>query len=91
MLLESPGRIRVVSGSPVHSTRPAVDPLFASAASAFGSPVVGVVLSGRGKDGAIGLRPQMPAAAFAEDSPEVLPIAQLARRVAEFCSGMKSA
>jgi hypothetical protein len=35
--------------------------------------------------------PQMPAAAFAEDSPEVLPIAQLARRVAEFCSGMKSA
>jgi two-component system chemotaxis response regulator CheB len=110
MLLESPGRIRVVSGSPVHSTRPAVDPLFASAASAFGSRVVGVVLSGRGKDGAIGLRlirnhgglalvqdpveapvPQMPAAAFAEDSPEVLPIAQLARRVAEFCSGMKSA
>jgi hypothetical protein len=27
---------------------------------------------------------QMPAAAFAQDDPEVLPIAQLARRVAEF-------
>ena len=104
MVLESPGRIRVVSGSPVHNTRPAIDPLFASAAATFGSRVVGVVLSGRGKDGASGLQviknhgglalvqdpveapvPQMPAAAFAEDDPEVLPIAQLARRVAEFC------
>jgi two-component system chemotaxis response regulator CheB len=35
MLLEAPGRIRVVR-SPVHNTRPAVDPLFASAAVTFG-------------------------------------------------------
>jgi two-component system chemotaxis response regulator CheB len=108
MLLESPGRIRVVNGSPVHNTRPAVDPLFASAAATFGSRVVGVVLSGKGKDGATGLRliknhgglalvqdpveapvPQMPAAAFAADDPEVLPIDRLARRVAEFCAGLK--
>jgi two-component system chemotaxis response regulator CheB len=32
MLLEAPGRIRVVRGEPVHNTRPAVDPLFTSAA-----------------------------------------------------------
>jgi two-component system chemotaxis response regulator CheB len=110
MLLEPPGRIRVVRGSPIHNTRPAVDPLFASAAATFGPRVVGVVLSGRGKDGADGLRtiknhgglalvqdpveapePQMPAAAFAHDDPEVLPIDRLARRVAEFCAGMKAA
>jgi two-component system chemotaxis response regulator CheB len=108
MLLEAPGRIRVVR-SPVHNTRPAVDPLFASAAVTFGPRVVGVILSGRGKDGADGLRtiknhggvalvqdpveapePQMPAEAFAHDSPEVLPIDRLARRVAEFCKSVKT-
>jgi two-component system, chemotaxis family, protein-glutamate methylesterase/glutaminase len=56
VLLEGPGRIRLDRGSKVHNTRPAVDPLFASAAAAFGRRVVGVVLGGRSKDGATGLR-----------------------------------
>ncbi len=56
MLLESPACIRLDRGSKVHNTRPAVDPLFTSAAKTFGRRVVGVVLSGRGKDGASGLR-----------------------------------
>jgi hypothetical protein len=33
------------------------------------------------------LEPEMPAAAFALDDPEVLPIEELSRRVFQFCSG----
>lgn len=47
--------IRLNQGPKVHSTRPAADPLFVSAANAHGNRVVGVVLSGDGSDGAAGL------------------------------------
>ncbi len=55
MLLE-PGRIRLSHGPKVHYTRPAADPLFISAAKAYGEQVMGVVLSGGDGDGATGLR-----------------------------------
>ncbi len=43
-------------GPKVHHTRPAADPLFMSAALAYGKRVVGIVLSGGGEDGARGLK-----------------------------------
>ncbi|MCJ2100677.1 chemotaxis protein CheB [Methylobacterium sp. E-046] len=49
------GMIRLDHGAKVHFTRPAADPLFVSAAEAYGERVVGIVLSGYGGDGADGL------------------------------------
>jgi two-component system chemotaxis response regulator CheB len=50
------GRIALDGGAKEHGTRPAVDPLFTSAALAYGRRVVGVVLTGGGHDGMQGLR-----------------------------------
>ena len=48
--------VRFDRGPHIHHCRPSVDVLFHSAAQAFGSSVVGVLLTGMGRDGADGLR-----------------------------------
>ena len=49
------GRVGLDHGAKEHFTRPAVDPLFISAARAYGNRVVAVVLTGGGHDGMQGL------------------------------------
>jgi two-component system, chemotaxis family, protein-glutamate methylesterase/glutaminase len=54
-LILTKGGLKIDRGAKEHFTRPAVDPLFRSAAAAYGSRVTGVLLTGGGDDGVRGL------------------------------------
>ncbi|WP_262297917.1 chemotaxis protein CheB [Microvirga sesbaniae] len=78
-LLLTQGRIKLGRGPRENMARPAIDPLFRSAAAAYGSRVIGIILSGLLNDGASGLEAvkrcggvaivQDPAEAAADEMP----------------------
>ena len=54
-MVVDPDHIWLNQSAKIHASRPAIDPLFVSAATFHGKRVVGVILSGSGTDGADGL------------------------------------
>jgi two-component system, chemotaxis family, protein-glutamate methylesterase/glutaminase len=79
-LLVEPGQLRLSRGPRENLSRPAIDPLFRSAAQVYGPATVGVILTGDLDDGAAGLETirrlggvtivQDPDDAFAPSMPE---------------------
>lgn len=56
LLVEIERTLALSSDEPVKYSRPSIDVLFESAADAFGSGLIGIVLTGANDDGAVGLR-----------------------------------
>jgi len=56
LLLDKELLLRLDHGPKLHFLRPAIDPLFTSAAMHYGSRVIGLILTGGGSDGTVGLK-----------------------------------
>ncbi len=55
-MLVSDGKIALNSSAFVHFTRPSIDLLFESVAADFGDRAIGVILTGTGRDGSMGIK-----------------------------------
>lgn len=73
-LIVEDGRMRLTQAQPEHHNRPAIDPLFRSAALAYGPRAIAVVLSGRLDDGTAGLHTvkQLGGTAVVQDPDDAL-------------------
>ena len=73
-LIVEPGCLRVTGGPRENRFRPAIDPLFRSAAQIYGPAAIGVILTGNLQDGTEGLRAvkQLGGLAIVQDEKDAL-------------------
>ena len=55
LMVVSTGHLHVTKGAQENRSRPAIDPMFRSAAVAFGNRVIGIILTGYLDEGTVGL------------------------------------
>lgn len=90
LLVESDRRLSLSADEPVLHSRPSIDVLFESAADAYGSGLVGVVLTGANSDGAAGLRAVCDAGgAGVVQSPDEAYVATMPRAALAACPAAK--
>ena len=88
-LLVEPGRLRLWCGPRENRARPAIDPLFRSAADAYGARAVGVVLTGALDDGIFGLEAIKRAGGIAVvQDPEEAPYPSMPQSALDYVSGV---
>jgi two-component system chemotaxis response regulator CheB len=56
MIVGNDKKVHLNTQPTVHGVRPAVDPMMETASEVYGSESIGVLLTGMGKDGAIGMK-----------------------------------
>ena len=90
-LLLEPGTLRVTRGPKENRFRPAIDPLFRSAAQVYGPGAIGIVMTGRMDDGTAGLAAikQLGGIAIVQDPKEALwpsmPASALRHVAVDYC------
>ena len=90
-LLIEPNRVRVTRGPKENRFRPAIDPLFRSAAQTYGPRAVGVILTGYMDDGTAGLWTvkQLGGTAIAQDPEDALvpsmPLSAMTHVKVDYC------
>jgi len=88
LLVELDRRLSLSSEEPVLYSRPSIDVLFESAADAYGSGLVGVVLTGANSDGARGLRAVRDAGGVAlVQRPDQAQVAAMPQAALDACPG----
>lgn len=56
MIVTKEGKIHLDDGPPLHSVKPAVDPMMETAAEVYKAETIGIILTGMGRDGALGMK-----------------------------------